>query len=182
MTWRLAVISSTLRRRSFVLWGNCNWANVIRMPAARILIADDFPALRRGLRAIPETQTGIEVCGEAGDGEEAVEKALALKPDLVVLDITMPKLDGFEAAQKILSASENMPILIFSMNLTPWHVIKAKKIGCRGYLQKTALTESLLRAIEALLRGDSFFPDDGYERLCNRWANEVDLWVRNECC
>ena len=102
------------------------------MAAARILIADDFPALRKGVRAILEGRLGTEVCGEAGDGVEAVERAIALKPDLIVLDISMPNMDGFEAARRILAVSSDTPILLFSMNLTSGHVGEAKKIGCRG--------------------------------------------------
>jgi DNA-binding NarL/FixJ family response regulator len=132
------------------------------MAAARILIADDFPALRKGVRAILEGRLGTEVCGEAGDGVEAVERAIALKPDLIVLDISMPNMDGFEAARRILAVSSDTPILLFSMNLTSGR--EAKKIGCRGCVSKTAPPESLLRAIEALLRGDTFFHEDGNGR------------------
>lgn len=134
------------------------------MAAARILIADDFPALRKGVRAILEGRLGTEVCGEAEDGVEAVERAIALKPDLIVLDIPMPNMDGFEAARRILAVSSDTPILLFSMNLTAGHVSEAEKIGCRGYVSKAAPQESLLRAIEALLRGDTFFHEDGNGR------------------
>jgi DNA-binding NarL/FixJ family response regulator len=131
------------------------------MVAARVLIADDFPAIRKGVRAILEGRLGTEVCGEAGDGEEAVEKAIALKPDLIMLDISMPNMDGFEAARRILAVSSDTPILLFSTNLTSGHVSEAKRIGCRGYVYKGASARLLVRAIEALLGGHKFFPKDG---------------------
>jgi CheY-like chemotaxis protein len=164
LSWKQWASPETVRPIFTVLRSNGRGTNVSDMAAARILIADDFPALRRGVRAILEGRVDTEVCGEAEDGEEAVEKAIALKPDLIVLDISMPRMDGFEAARRILAVSRDTPILIFSMHLTSWHVNEAKKVGCRGYVSKTAPPESFLRAIQALLRGETFFPENDNKR------------------
>jgi DNA-binding NarL/FixJ family response regulator len=125
----------------------------------RILIADDHEAVRRGVCAILLSRDGIEVCGEAVNGGDAVEKAAELKPDLVILDVTMPVLGGLEAAVQILKILPKVPILIFSMHESRQLREEAQRIGARGYVTKGEAGDHLMNAVEALLQGGTFFPE-----------------------
>lgn len=112
--------------------------------------------IRRAVRSTLQDHTHFEVCGEAADGAEAVEAAKKLKPDVVVLNITMPVMNGFEAARKI---KENVPhsaIVILSSNADRRFVEEAKKIGVRAYVAKTKAGEALVNAVEAAVRGEDF--------------------------
>ena len=123
----------------------------------RILIADDHEIMRRGLRSVLESRCDVDVC-EARDGEEAVEKAKMLKPDLVILDISMPILDGFTAARRIKEVSPQTPILIFSLNRTGTFIEVAQKIGASGYITKDEDGQALLKAVDAALHHGTYFP------------------------
>lgn len=125
----------------------------------QILIADDHEAVRRGVCAILTSRTDVKVCGEAVNGQEAVEKAIALKPDLIILDITMPVLSGFEAAREIRKTLPQVPILILSMHESNQLIEEAKKIGVQGYITKTQVGNTLLLAVAAILRNQTFFPE-----------------------
>jgi DNA-binding NarL/FixJ family response regulator len=125
----------------------------------RILIADDHEAVRKGVCAILGARADVEVCGEAVDGKEAIEKAGALKPDIIILDITMPVLSGFEAAREIRKTMPHVAILILSMHESNQLIEEAKKIGVQGYITKTQVGSTLLQAVDALLQKQSFFPE-----------------------
>ena len=127
----------------------------------RILIADDHEAVRKGVCSILSSREDVEICGEAENGKEAIEKAQALKPDLIVLDITMPVLSGFEAAREIRKILPHVPILILSMHESNQLIEEAKKIGVQGYVTKTQVGSTLLQAVDALMRKENFFPDRG---------------------
>lgn len=127
----------------------------------RILIADDHEAVRKGVCAILGSRDDVEICGEAENGKEAIEKAVALTPDLIVLDITMPVLSGFEAAREIRRILPHLPILILSMHESNQLIEEAKKIGVQGYVTKTQVGGTLLQAVDALLRKETFFPQRG---------------------
>ncbi|MDP9339723.1 MAG: response regulator transcription factor [Acidobacteriota bacterium] len=127
----------------------------------RILIADDHEAVRKGVCAILSSRIGVEICGEAENGKEAIEKAQALTPDLIILDITMPVLSGFEAAREIRKIFPHLPILILSMHESNQLIEEAKKIGVQGYVTKTQVGSTLLQAVDALLRKETFFPERG---------------------
>lgn len=123
----------------------------------RVLIADDHAVVRKGLCSILESRGDLEVCGEARDGEEAVQKTLKLNPDLIVLDITMPALDGFSAARKIRATLPDVPILMLSMH-DGRNVIEAvQAAGAQGFVTKTEITDVLVEAVDCLLRGETFF-------------------------
>jgi DNA-binding NarL/FixJ family response regulator len=124
----------------------------------RVLIADDHEAVRRGVCAILESRVGLEVCGEAKDGAEAVEKARELQPDLIILDITMPVLGGLAAAREIRMFLPRTPILIFSMHESREMMEEARKIGAQGYVTKQEAGRSLLDAVDALALSQTFFP------------------------
>lgn len=126
-------------------------------PAARILIADDSDTLLHALRNVLESRAKFTICGKASNGIEAVAKARELKPDLVILDLQMPDIDGFAAARQILEHSPSTPILIFSLFFSPQHLQEAHKIGIRGFIQKGSSFETLMDGVKTVLRGDSFF-------------------------
>lgn len=121
----------------------------------RILIADDQPIIRKHVRRILEEQPNFIVCGEAYDGARAIEEAERLKPDVVVLDLSMPILNGFDAGRKIKSELPETAIVILSSNADKHFVEEAKKIGARAYVAKSKAAEALVTAIErAILDGE----------------------------
>src|SRR3977135_2833807 len=124
--------------------------------ALRVLIADDHEMVRLGLCALLESRH-IEVCAQAKNGEEAVEKARQLRPDLIILDITMPVLGGVEAAQQIRVLLPDVPILFYSMHNTPQVVDIAKSVGAQGFVAKDQLAAMLLDAVDALRNNGTFF-------------------------
>jgi DNA-binding NarL/FixJ family response regulator len=123
----------------------------------RILIADDHEVARGGIRALLESHAGWEVCGEAKDGREAVELASKMNPDLILLDIGMPNLNGLEAARQILSASPDVAILILTMHDSDQVVREVLRAGARGFLLKSDAGRDLVAAVEALQRQRTFF-------------------------
>ena len=114
--------------------------------------------VRKGVCAILSLREDIEVCGEAGNGKEAVEKAIELKPDLIILDITMPVLSGFDASIKIRKVLPHVPILILSMHDSQTVRTACRRAGVQGYVNKMKAGEILLRAVDSLIRGGTFFP------------------------
>lgn len=124
----------------------------------RILIVDDHEIVRAGVCSILSSRKDIEVCGEAGNGKEAVEKAIELKPDLIILDITMPVLSGFDASIRIRKVLPNVPILILSMHDSQTVRQACRRAGAQGYVSKMKAAEILLRAVDLLVRGGTFFP------------------------
>jgi len=127
------------------------------MPNLRVLIADDHEAVRKGVAGILESRGDIEICGEASNGEEAVRKAHELGPDLIIMDFTMPVMDGLEAARRILKVAPEIPILMFSMHKMEALTDAAKKAGARGFVTKGESAENLLRAVDNILRNTPFF-------------------------
>ena len=123
----------------------------------RILLADDHEVVRRGLRALLETHAGWEVCGEAADGRAAVELAQKLTPDIVVMDIGMPQLNGFEATRQILERTRGIEVLVLSVHDSEQLVREVIGAGARGYVLKSDAGRDLVAAVEALLRREPFF-------------------------
>jgi len=128
---------------------------------ARILIADDHAMMRKGLRATIEPHPGWEVCGEAATGLEAFEQTKLLKPDLVILDVSMPVLNGLEVAHRISMTMPEVRILLFTMHNSPQFAKDVSKSGAHGYVCKASGEELLTRAMETVLEGESFFDTDG---------------------
>jgi two-component system, NarL family, nitrate/nitrite response regulator NarL len=122
----------------------------------RILIADDHPIIRKHVRGILERQSHFKVCGEAYDGAKALEEAKRLKPDVVVLDVSMPILNGMDAARKIKAELPEMAIVILSSNADKHYVDEAKKIGAHAYVAKTKAAEALVVAIETAIIGGEY--------------------------
>ncbi len=126
---------------------------------ARILIADDNSLLRSALRRVIEHNPDWKVCGEALDGQQAVELTKKLAPDLVVLDLAMPNLNGFQAAEQIKSLHPETPVLMCSLHWTSHLNQQAQNAGVSGAVSKSdCLTTNLVIGITALLRHETFFP------------------------
>ncbi|MFZ0864100.1 MAG: response regulator transcription factor [Candidatus Sulfotelmatobacter sp.] len=123
----------------------------------RILIAEDHEVARQGIRALLEGHPGWEVCAEAKDGREAVELANSARPDLILLDIGMPNLNGLEAARQILASSPDIPILILTMQDSDQVVREVLRAGARGFLLKSDAGRDLVAAVEALQLRRTFF-------------------------
>jgi DNA-binding NarL/FixJ family response regulator len=123
----------------------------------RILIADDHEVARRGIRALLESHPGWEVCAEARDGRDAVELAIDTKPNVVLLDIGMPNLNGLEAARQILAALPDAAILILTMHDTDTMVRDVLRAGARGFLLKSDAGRDLVAAVEAVQLQRTFF-------------------------
>jgi two-component system response regulator NreC len=127
------------------------------MKKIRILLADDHTLIRGGLRLLAEQQPDLVVVGEAEDGRQAVAMADALKPDVAVLDIGMPNLNGIEAAKQITEGASRAAVVILSMHADETYILRALKAGARGYLLKDSTESDLARAIRAVAEGKSFF-------------------------
>jgi DNA-binding NarL/FixJ family response regulator len=127
------------------------------MSKLRILLADDHTVVRAGLRSLLEQQPDLEVVGEAGDGRRAVELAGSLQPDVAVLDIGMPQLNGIEAARQITGSRPETAVVILSMHSDEAYVMRALKAGARAYLLKDSAETDLIRAIRSVSQGKSFF-------------------------
>jgi len=129
--------------------------------------------MRRGLRLLLESQSGFSVVAEASDGREAVEQAMATKPDVVVLDITMPQLSGTEAARRIAETLPDTAIVILSMHSDEGYVLQALKAGARGYLVKDSAEGDLIEAIKAVSEGKAFFSPEVSKMLVEDYVREI---------
>jgi DNA-binding NarL/FixJ family response regulator len=125
--------------------------------STRVVVADDHPTFRRGLAALLAAVDGVELVGEAEDGEHAVELAATLRPDVVVMDLTMPGLGGVEATRRIVAADPDVAVLVLTMLDEDESVFAAMRAGARGYVVKGADTDDVLRALQSVARGDAVF-------------------------
>ena len=149
------------------------------MKKIRVLLADDHNLIRGGLRLVVEQQPDLVVVGEAGDGRQAISLANSLKPDVAVLDIGMPNLNGIEAAKQITDGESGAAVVILSMYSDETYVLRALKSGARGYLLKDSAEADLARAIRSVAEGKSFFSPavsrvllDDYVRKLQRTGGE----------
>lgn len=126
------------------------------MKKIRILIADDHGLVRRGVRAVLQARRDWRVVGEAANGREAVEKAIELKPDVAVVDISMPELDGVEVVRQTREAVPDTKILVLTMHESDQMVQRALEAGAHGYLLKSDLTECLVKAVKSVSDGKRF--------------------------
>jgi two-component system response regulator NreC len=127
------------------------------MKKIRILLADDHTLIRGGLRLIIEQHADLSVVGEAEDGRQAVALAASLKPDVAVLDIGMPNLNGIEAAKQITQSDSGTAVVVLSMHRDETYILRALKAGVRGYLLKDSAESDLVRAIRSVAERKSFF-------------------------
>lgn len=165
------------------------------MSQIKVLLAEDHTIVRRGLRRILETEAGIEVVGEASDGREAIAKAQKLRPDVVVMDISMPGLNGLEATRRIKKMAPEIQVLILTMHTTEEYIFPILRAGASGYVVKDAAPTELIAAIQAAYQGESFLSpvvskkvveefirrgaleaeEDDYEKLTDREREVLQL-------
>jgi two-component system response regulator NreC len=142
-------------------------------PPVRVLIADDHPLIRSGLRALLDRDGEFKVVAEASDGYEAIELALQHKPDLILLDVAMPRLSGTDAAQHITGKLPNSRIVIVSMHSDESYVLRALKAGARGYLLKASPEADVIAAARAVAAGNAYFSPSITKMLVEDYMAEV---------
>ena len=125
----------------------------------RCLLVDDHESVRMGVTAILSSRPNMEVCGEAANGQEAIDKARELQPDLIIMDVNMPVLDGIHSAKEIRAFLPDVPILFFSMHDGVYLVHEAKMAGGQGFVHKSDARATLLDAVDALIKKQTYFPD-----------------------
>lgn len=125
------------------------------MKPIRVFLADDHSLFRSGIRMLVERMAGVEVVGEASNGREVVEHLDKVYPDIVLMDIAMPELNGLEATQRIVRQFPRLKVIVLSMYATPDYIVQALRAGARGYLLKDAATSELESAIRTVARGET---------------------------
>ncbi|MCC7339781.1 MAG: response regulator transcription factor [Bryobacterales bacterium] len=139
----------------------------------RILLADDHSVVRQGFSAILRTQDDMDVIAEATNGREAIEKALALKPDVIVMDVAMPELNGIEATRRIQDEAPRSRILALSMHKDAVYVREILRAGARGYLLKDAIDTDLISAVRAVAQGDGYISPAVSEAVLSDYRKHV---------
>ena len=130
----------------------------------RIVVADDHPVVRFGVRNMLLNDPGFAVVGEAGDGDDAITQTIELEPDILLLDLMMPRLPGLEAMRAIMTKAPRVKIVLLTSTITPQQIIEALQIGARGIILKDAVVADLAEALRAVLGGDYWI---GGERVAN---------------
>ena len=135
------------------------------MDSIRVLIVDDHPFYREGVRTMLTVESGIEIAGELASGDEVVAQAANLQPDVILMDLKMPGINGIEATRRILHTSPHIGVLVLTMFEADETVFAAMRAGARGYLLKDVGQEELVRAVKAVNRGEAIFSPAIAERL-----------------
>jgi two-component system response regulator NreC len=149
----------------------------------KILLADDHTIVRQGLKLILSAHPDMEVVGEAANGREAVEMADKLRPDVVLMDVQMPELNGIEATKKMVAAQPRIRILVLSMHKESVYVREILKAGARGYILKDAIDTELLNAVRSVAKGDGYISPavaGALNEKANGVASPVDLLSTRE--
>ena len=141
----------------------------------RILLADDHPVVRIGVRNMLVEKDGFEVCGEASDGDEAITQTLELQPDILLLDVHMPRLPGLEAMRAIMNGTATVKILLLTSTITTQQIIEALHIGARGIVLKDALANHIQSAIRTVFSGDYWI---GGKRVVNLVSGSSRSYAR----
>ena len=136
----------------------------------RVLLADDHSIVRAGLRSIMDDTGEIKVVVEAADGREAIEQALAVRPDVAVIDISMPVMDGMEVIARLQEQQPDLPILVLTMHEEEQYLIRTISAGARGYITKRSAPEQLVQAIKKLHQGGRYLSQEAAELLAMRVA------------
>ena len=150
------------------------------MDNIRILIADDHAVVREGTRRIMEQEEGLEVVGEAADGNEAVRLATELKPDIIIMDISMPHLDGIEATRQIKTLCPSISVLILSAYDNDQFIFSLLEAGAAGYLLKDVRGRELVDAVRAVYAGESVLHPSIARKVLNRFAHAHDTTKKQE--
>ena len=143
------------------------------MPPPRVLIADDHPLIRSGLRALLGREGEFEVVGEAADGYQALELAEQLKPDIVMLDVSMPRLNGIDVARKISEKLPSTRIVIVSIHSDEGYVLRALRAGAKGYLLKAAPEGDILNAVRTVAAGQAYLSPEMSRLLVEDYVREM---------
>jgi DNA-binding NarL/FixJ family response regulator len=130
--------------------------------AVKILIADDHEIVRQGIRRVLESKPEWEICGEASNGQQAVRMAQELTPDVIIMDVTMPVMSGFEAADEISRLPIGSRVLFFTMHDSDSMAGSLRRSRAQGYVVKSRAAQDLIQALERLLKGGTFY-DSGYD-------------------
>jgi DNA-binding NarL/FixJ family response regulator len=144
----------------------------------RVVIADDHGIVRGGLRLLLDRQPDMEVVGEAGDGAEAVAAVLAHRPDLAILDVSMPTLTGLQAARAIRAQAPEVTVLMLSMHDDERYLFEALKAGAAGYVLKHEAGQELVDAARAVIRGESFLTNAAQRSLVRAWMADASTGPR----
>ncbi len=150
------------------------------MKRISVLLADDHRLLREGIRSLLEKAGDIEVVGEASDGGDAVAKAQALSPDVVLMDITMPGMNGLEATRQIKSLRPNTKVLILSMHESNQYISQFLRSGASGYVLKDSAASELVGAIQAVYQGDAFLYPSIARKLLEEYMQKVQSGEESE--
>ena len=139
----------------------------------RILLADDHTVVRQGFKMILQSQPDMEIAGEAGNGREAVELAESLQPDVVVMDVAMPELNGIEATRRLAASAPRVRVLALSMHKDSVYVREILRAGARGYLLKDSIDTDLLAAVRAVARGEGYLSPAVSDAVLNDYRRHV---------
>jgi two-component system response regulator NreC len=144
------------------------------MTKIRVLLAEDHTIVRKGIRSLLDDQANIEVVGEAEDGREAIEKVEELSPDIILMDNTMPILNGLEATRQIKKRFPEVKILILTMHTNEEYIFQFLRVGASGYLVKQTAPTELVSAIEAVSRGDSFLSPSVSRTIIDEFVRQAE--------
>jgi two-component system response regulator NreC len=150
------------------------------MTAINVLLAEDHIVVRKGLRSLLDAEAGIEVIGEADDGREAIKKARQLHPDVVVMDIAMPGLNGLEATRRIKKHFPRVEVLILTMHANEEYIFQILRAGASGYVVKQAAPEELVAAIRAVHQGDSFLSPSISGKVIEEYVRRAEGMVEKD--
>jgi NarL family two-component system response regulator LiaR len=145
-------------------------ASTKHSPKTRIVLADDHPLLRQALKDVLQKESTFEIVGEAGEGEQAVKLAAELTPDVVIMDISMPNLDGLQATQQIKATCPNVAVLVLTVHTDDECILEILKAGAAGYLIKSAFGDEVIHAVRAVATGDMVLSAPIGERLLKQAA------------
>jgi len=144
------------------------------MSRIKVLLAEDHTIVRKGIRSLLDDQPNIEVIGEAEDGREAIEKVEKLAPDIILMDNTMPILNGLEATRQIKKRFPEIKILILTMHTNEEYILQFLRVGASGYLVKQTAPTELVSAIEAVYRGDSFLSPSISRTIIDEYLRQAE--------
>jgi two-component system response regulator NreC len=139
----------------------------------KILLADDHTIVRQGLKLILSANSDLQVVGEAANGREAIELASKLKPDIVLMDVAMPELNGIEATRRMVQENQRLRVLVLSMHKEPVYIREILRAGARGYILKDAIDTELLNAVRSVARGDGYISPAISGALLNDYRQSV---------
>lgn len=143
------------------------------MSVVRILLADDHEIVRKGLRLLLERHEGMEIVGEAADGRETVRLAEELAPNIVIMDVGMPQLNGIDATEQIVRKNSGVDIIILSVHADEAYIIRALSVGAKGYLLKDSAEEDLVRAVRSVSQGRPFFSPRIMQTLLEEYIHQL---------